>query len=173
MVYYGAGASEACFCKGKNVFIVGGGNSAGQAASYFSGFAHKVYMIIRKENLSETLSDYLIKRVITVPNIKILYCSEVKELEGDEILRRIRIVNTKNNTETWYDTSKLFICIGGKPNTEWAAETTICRDKNGYLITGSDLSNHKKFSSCWQLERQPYHLETSLPGSFGRWRCPL
>lgn len=165
-VYYGAGAGEACFCKGKSVFIVGGGNSAGQAASYFSGFADKVYMVIRKSNLAETLSDYLVKRVTHIPNIEILYNSEVKELEGDNILKRIKIVNSKTGEHTWHDTGKLFICIGGKPNTEWAAQTSIIRDINGYLITGTDLFSHKDFESCWQQDRPPYYLETSMPGSF-------
>lgn len=165
-VYYGAGASEACFCRDKDVFIVGGGNSAGQAASYFSGFARKVYMVIRKRNLSETLSDYLIKRITAIANIEILYHSEVKELQGNDILRRIKIFNNKSKIETWFDTTKLFICIGGKPNTEWAADTAICRDRNGYLITGSDLIGQNKFNTCWKLDRQPYHLETSMPGSF-------
>jgi thioredoxin reductase (NADPH) len=165
-VYYGAGASEACFCKGKDVFIVGGGNSAGQAASYFSGFARKVYMIIRKGNLSDTLSDYLIKRICGIENISIIYHAEVKELEGDEILKRIRVFNHLEQTDTWYDTSKLFICIGGKPNTGWAAQTPIIRDQNGYLLTGSDLLTHESFKACWEQERPPYHLETSVPGSF-------
>lgn len=165
-VYYGAGASEACFCNGKDVFIVGGGNSAGQAASYFSGFARRVYMVIRKSNLSETLSDYLVKRITAIASIEILYHSEVKELEGETILKRIKIVNNETHAETWFDTSKLFICIGGKPNTEWAKDTGICRDRNGYLITGSDLKGQPQFATCWQLDRQPYHLETSMPGAF-------
>ncbi|MDB5116779.1 MAG: Thioredoxin-disulfide reductase [Mucilaginibacter sp.] len=165
-VYYGAGASEACFCNGKDVFIVGGGNSAGQAASYFSGFARKVYMVIRKGNLSDTLSDYLVKRVTHIPNISILYNAEVTELEGDNILARIKITNNLDHTETWFDTSKLFICIGGNPNTDWAAESPIIRCPSSYLITGSDLLGHDDFSSIWPLERLPYHLETSMPGLF-------
>jgi thioredoxin reductase (NADPH) len=165
-VYYGAGTGEACFCKDKDVFVVGGGNSAGQAASYFSGYAHKVYMVIRKGSLSDTLSDYLIKRVTHINNIEILYYSEVTELEGDNLLRRIRIFNSKEGTDTWYETNKLFVCIGGRPNTDWAGETAIIRDKNGYLITGCDLLEHDAFSTCWQRDRRPYHLETSVPGSF-------
>jgi len=165
-VYYGAGMGEACFCHGKDVFIIGGGNSAGQAASYFSGFAQKVYMVIRRGNLAETLSDYLVKRITQIPNVEILYNSEVKELEGDNILQRIRIYNSVTEEETWYTTSKLFICIGGKPNTEWASETSIIRDKYGYLVTGSDLMGRTGFPECWPLQRQPYHLETSMPGSF-------
>ena len=165
-VYYGAGATEACFCQGKDVFIVGGGNSAGQAASYFSGFARKVYMVVRKSNLRDTLSDYLVKRITNIDNVDILYDSQVTQLEGDDILRRIKILNNKEQTETWYDTTKLFICIGGKPNTRWAAEMPIIRDESGYLITGSDLLSHHEFKDCWKLERLPYHLETSVPGSF-------
>ncbi|MBW7674123.1 NAD(P)/FAD-dependent oxidoreductase [Chryseobacterium chendengshani] len=165
-VYYGAGASEAFFCHDKDIYIVGGGNSAGQAAAYFSGFAKRVYMVIRKGNLSDTLSDYLIQRIATIGNIHVLYHSEVTELDGDDYLRRIKITNSNKETEQWHETSKLFICIGGKPNTEWASETAICRDTNGYLYTGSDLIGLDQFTNCWELERQPYHLETSVPGSF-------
>lgn len=165
-IYYEAGASEACFCNGKDVFIVGGGNSAGQAASYFSGFARKVFMVIRKGNLSDTLSDYLVKRIAKIPNIEILYHSEVQELDGDDTLQRIKIFNKEHQTETWHDTSKLFICIGGSPNTDWAEETGIIRDMNGYLITGSDLLTMERFQHSWPLQRLPYHLETSMPGSF-------
>lgn len=165
-VYYGAGASEAFFCQDKDLYIVGGGNSAGQAAVYFSGFAKRVFMVIRKGNLSDTLSDYLIQRIAAIDHIHVLYYSEVIELEGDDYLQRIKIANSDKNTEEWHETSKLFICIGGKPNTEWASETAICRDTNGYLYTGSDLIGLEQFTSCWEQERPPYHLETSVPGSF-------
>lgn len=165
-VYYGAGAGEAFFCKGRDVFIVGGGNSAGQAASYFSGFAKTVYMVVRKSNLAETLSDYLVKRVMNISNIVILYNSQVKELQGDEVLQCIRISNSKTGEDVWYDTNKLFICIGGKPNTKWADETQIIRDPNGYMVTGSDLMERPEFKECWRSDRLPYHLETSVPGSF-------
>jgi thioredoxin reductase (NADPH) len=165
-VYYGAGASEACFCGGKDIFIVGGGNMAGQAASYFSGFARKVYVVIRRDSLSHTLSDYLVKRIKGISNVEVLYNSEVAELEGDDELSRIKITNNKDNTEKWHDTSKLFICIGGNPNTDWAIESKIIRCPSGYLVTGSDLINHDGFKNSWQLDRLPYHLETSRPGLF-------
>jgi len=165
-VYYGAGASEAFFCQDKDLYIIGGGNSAGQAATYFSGFAKRVFMVIRKGNLAETLSEYLIKRIATIKNIHVLYYSQVTALEGDDYLQRIKIINSQDETETWHDTSKLFICIGGKPNTEWAAETAICRDRNGYLYTGNDLLSLDQYKGCWELDRPPYHLETSVPGSF-------
>lgn len=165
-VYYGAGASEAFFCQDKDLYIIGGGNSAGQAATYFSGFAKRVFMVIRKGNLAETLSDYLIQRIASISNIHVLYHSQVTALEGDDYLQRIKIVNSEQGTENWHDTSKLFICIGGKPNTEWAAETAICRDKNGYLYTGNDVVSLDQYKNCWIQDRLPYHLETSVPGSF-------
>lgn len=165
-LYYGAGMGEACFCKGKDVFVVGGGNSAGQAVSYFSGFAENVYMVVRRNNLADTLSDYLVKRIESIPNIHVLYNSEVKELEGDTVLKKIRIYNSETDESKWYDTGRLFVCIGGKPNTEWASETKIIRDKNGYLITGSDLTYHKDYNDCWNASRLPYHLETSVAGCF-------
>jgi thioredoxin reductase (NADPH) len=165
-VYYGAGASEACFCYGKDVFIIGGGNMAGQAASYFSGFARNVYMVIRRDSLSHTLSDYLVKRIKAINNVKILYNSQVTELEGGNELKRIKITNNLDHSETWYDTNKLFICIGGDPNTDWAIESKIIRCPSGYLVTGNDLINHKGFKETWQLNRLPYHLETSRPGLF-------
>ncbi|KQN38563.1 pyridine nucleotide-disulfide oxidoreductase [Pedobacter sp. Leaf41] len=165
-VYYGAGASEAFFCQDKDLYIIGGGNSAGQAATYFSGFAKRVFMVIRKGNLAETLSDYLIQRIASINNIHVLYHSQVIALEGDDYLQRIKIVNSEQGTENWHDTSKLFICIGGKPNTEWAAETAICRDKNGYLYTGNDVVSLDQYKNCWNQDRLPYHLETSVPGSF-------
>lgn len=164
-IYYGAGATEACFCRGKDIFVVGGGNSAGQAASYFSQFARKVYMVIRKGNLSESMSDYLLKRLVRIENVEILYHAQVTEVEGDHELRRIRI-STAGQADKWYDSTKLFICIGGNPNTDWAQENGILRDSRGYLITGTDLLTCAGFSGCWTLDRPPYHLETSLPGSF-------
>ena len=165
-IYYGAGASEACFCRDKDIFIVGGGNSAGQAAVYFSSFARKVYMVVRRGNLSDTLSDYLIKRIAHIGNIQVIYNAEVTELDGEEYLSAIKIHHKEKGESLWWDTAKLFICIGGKPHTEWASETAICRDRNGYLITGSDLIGRNDFHDCWKLKRQPYHLETSVPGSF-------
>jgi len=165
-VYYGAGASEAFFCQDKDLYIVGGGNSAGQAAAYFSGFAKQVFMVIRKGSLADTLSEYLIQRIASIKNIHVMYHAEVTALDGDDYLQRIKIVNSQDQTAEWHETSKLFICIGGKPNTEWAAETAICRDRNGYLYTGNDLLSLDQYKNCWEVDRPPYHLETSVPGSF-------
>ena len=165
-LYYGAGASEAFFCQDKDLYIVGGGNSAGQAAIYFSGFARRVFMVIRKGNLADTLSEYLLKRITAQNNIHILYNSQVTALAGDDYLSEIQITDSKTNKQQWYPTSKLFVCIGGKPNTDWAAETSICRSKSGYLYTGNDLLALKQYQQCWSLDRAPYSLETSVPGCF-------
>lgn len=165
-VYYGAGASEAFFCQDKDIYIVGGGNSAGQAASYFSDFAKRVFMVVRKGNLCDTLSEYLVKRINNTSNIFVLYDSQVTALDGDDYLRRIKIRNSQDGLEGWHETSKLFICIGGKPNTDWASDTAIYRDRNGYLYTGNDVMSLERYHEVWNLERPPYHLETSVPGSF-------
>jgi thioredoxin reductase (NADPH) len=165
-VYYGAGASEANYCCDKDIFIIGGGNMAGQAAVYFSGFARKVYMVIRRSSLSATLSDYLVRRIAGIKNIEILYSSQVTELDGDNELNRIKITNTKDTTDKWHDTKKLFICIGGDPNTDWAIGSKVIRCPSGYLVTGSDLLTHEYYQNNWSLERLPYNLETSVPGLF-------
>jgi len=165
-LYYGAGASEAFFCNDKDIFIVGGGNSAGQAAVYFSGFAKTVYMVIRKGALSDTLSYYLITRINSISNIKILYHSELTAVEGRDQLEKVRITNRKDNLDIWYETAKIFICIGGEPNTDWAVDTPIIRSPAGYLITGSDLLGTEDFKNCWNIDRLPFHLETSVPGCF-------
>lgn len=165
-IYYGAGASEASLCNDKHIYIVGGGNSAGQAAMYFSKFAKKVSMIVRGGNLAESLSHYLLTRIEKKNNIEVLYNSEVTDLIGEDQLKRIRIMRSKENMIYEYDTERLFICIGGIPNTEWAKETEIIRDDKGYILTGSDLSINGKIADCWNLEREPFFLETSVPGSF-------
>lgn len=165
-VYYGGGMSEACFCGGKDIVVVGGGNSAGQAVSYFSGFARNVFMVIRRGNLSDTMSDYLSKRITRIPNVHILFYTEVVELDGDSELRRVRLSDSRQGASRWQEVAKLFICIGGNPNTEWSAGTKILKDSRGYLITGGDLSDCPGFAEQWTRKRQPYSLETSVPGMF-------
>lgn len=165
-LYYGAGASEAALCYDRDIYIVGGGNMAGQAAIYFSGFARKVYLVVRKGNLSATLSDYLIKRIGSIKNIEVIYNTEVTAMEGDRELRQIRLKHNLTGTESLRDTGKLFVCIGGDPNTDWANDTPLLRCKKGYLVTGNDLLTHDGFQQQWQPERLPFHLETSVPGFF-------
>jgi len=165
-LYYGAGLSEAPLCHGEHVVVIGGGNSAGQAVMHFSTHAKRVTMLVRGATLDETLSEYLASRILREPKVDVRYDSEVTALDGDGYLRRIAITNRNSGTVDWLDTRRVFVCIGGAPNTEWAKDTLIVRDRVGYLVTGMDLIEEGKLPSCWPLERPPFYLETSVPGSF-------
>lgn len=165
-LFYGAGASEAPMCQEEHVFVVGGGNSAGQAAMYFSRYAKKVTMLVRSSNLAATLSHYLIDRIINTSNIEVLFQAQVTRLDGARSLRQIEITNYSDGGVRKIDTRRLFVCIGGAPNTEWAKDTDIIRDRAGYLVTGSDLLEEGRPPECWKLARDPFFLESSVPGSF-------
>ncbi len=174
-LFYGAGASEAPMCGGEHVFIVGGGNSAGQAAMYLSRYAAKVTMLIRGDTLAATLSQYLLKRITNTSNIEALFNAQVTgltgdtslhQITGDTSLHQIEVTNCRDGSAQQIDTRRLFVCIGGAPNTEWAKDTHIVRDQAGYLVTGSDLLKEGRLPQCWTLERDPFFLETSIPGSF-------
>ena len=164
-LFYGAGASEAPMCSGKRVFIVGGGNSAGQAAMNFARTAESVTMIVRGPSLAATLSHYLLDRIADTSNVNVVLESAVSELYGDTELEALQLTNMAGKTQV-VPVDRLFVCIGGAPNTEWAKDTTIVRDRNGYLVTGADLSEFAQFERFWPLKRRPYFLETSVPGSF-------
>jgi thioredoxin reductase (NADPH) len=164
-LFYGAGASEAPMCSGKKVFIVGGGNSAGQAAMNFARMAESVTLIVRGPSLAATLSHYLLDRIANTSNISVVFESAVSELYGDAELEALQLTNMAGKTQV-VPVDRLFVCIGGAPNTEWAKDTNIVRDRNGYLVTGADLSEFPQFERFWPLKRRPYFLETSVPGSF-------
>lgn len=165
-LYYGAGASEAPLCDGKTVYVVGGGNSAGQAAMHFSAYARRVVMLVRGQQLADTLSQYLVEKVQNTSNIEVRTGTIVTELKGEDELNEI-IVSHGSGSKEVLKASRLFVCIGGRPNTEWARNSKIARDESGYLITGRDLFNaNGRPPECWQLEREPFFLETSIPGSF-------
>jgi thioredoxin reductase (NADPH) len=166
-LYYGAGASEASMCGNEHVFLVGGGNSAGQAALYLARFAKIVTVVVRGENLKNTLSTYLIDRIRSAPNVEVLTNTEVTKLEGDEILRAITLRNNVTGEEKVFATRWLFVCIGGSPHTDWAVEAGVARDEAGYLVTGPDLHfEGKSPNGGWPLDRHPYYLETNVPGLF-------
>jgi thioredoxin reductase (NADPH) len=165
-VFYGAGASEASLCVNEHVFVVGGGNSAGQAALHFAPRARKVTIVIRGEGLKQTLSAYLLDRIAASPRIEVLPRTEVTGLHGDQVLRAIDLTNNETGTQETVETRWLFLCLGGVPNTEWAAAAGIERDEEGYLVTGPDLQRYERRPVKWPLEREPYYLETSTPGLF-------
>lgn len=166
-VYYGAGASEASLCApGDHIFVVGGGNSAAQAVLHFARYTGNVTMVVRSNSLRETVSQYLVDRIQSCPEIKVLFCTEVVALHGDDFLRAITLRNKDNGKEWQEETSWLFLCLGGNPRTHWAEEVGIVRDEAGYLVTGPDLLNNGHPPDSWPLDRPPYHLETSMPGVF-------
>src|SRR6202522_660766 len=165
-VYYGAGVSEATLCEDKHVVVVGGGNSAGQASMHFARFAKKVTIVIRGDCLRRTLSQYLVDRIHSSPNIEVLARTEVVALHGDHMLQAITLRNNATREEKTFDTNWLFLCLGGEPQTEWAVEPGIVRDSDGYLVTGPDLLQDSKYPKSWPLERSPYYLETNVPGLF-------
>ncbi|MFB2586317.1 NAD(P)/FAD-dependent oxidoreductase [Herbiconiux liukaitaii] len=164
-LYYGAGTSEAPQCAGEEVYVVGGGNSAGQAVMNLSAHARRVTMVVRGPNLSDTLSSYLAERVTRQPNVRILLDTRVSRLDGDDSLASIELEDTRDGTRQTVETSRLFVCIGGAPDTGWAADTPLQRDRLGYLVTGPDL-DPTALAATWPLERPPFYLETSVPGSF-------
>jgi thioredoxin reductase (NADPH) len=165
-IYYGAGSSEASLCGNEHVVVVGGGNSAGQAAMHFCRYATKVSMAIRGESLKYTLSEYLVDRINAMPKIEVLRRTEVTSLQGDDVLEAITIRNRATGEDRIIKTRWVFICIGGTPHTEWAMEVGVIRDEAGYLVTGPDLLRTGARPENWPLERDPFYLETSVPGVF-------
>jgi thioredoxin reductase (NADPH) len=162
-VYYGAAMTEAQACKDESVFIVGGANSAGQAAMYFSKYAKKVTMLVRAESLISSMSKYLIDQIAATSNIEVKTRCQVVEALGETRLSCLRLCGPEN--EETVPASGLFIFIGAAPNTDWLPDT-IMRDPNGFLLSGSDLKVDGKMPHSWNLPRDPYLLETSVPGVF-------
>jgi len=166
-LYYGAGASEASLCSATDhVFIVGGGNSAAQGAMHFSRYAAKVTMVVRDDSLKKTVSQYLIDRIRSAPRVEVLLQTEVTVLHGDQALSAIILKNKKTGREWTENTSWLFLCLGGVPHTQWAVEVGIVRDEAGYLVTGPDLMKNGNRPENWHLDRDPYYMETNMPGVF-------
>jgi thioredoxin reductase (NADPH) len=165
-VYYGAGASEASLTRDEDVFIIGGGNSAGQAAMHFAQFAKRICIAIRGDSLKSTLSQYLIDRILSTGNIQVLPRTEVVALHGGQVLEQITLADRRSNREYSVKTHWLFVCIGGQPQTDWATEVGVVRDDGGYLVTGPDLLQGQERPASWPLDRDPFYLETSVPGVF-------
>jgi thioredoxin reductase (NADPH) len=146
--------------------VVGGGNSAGQAALHLARYASKVTMVMREDRLTEFMSQYLADQIRATPKIEVLLRTEVVALDGDRVLRAITLRNNQTGKERILETSWLFLCLGGVPHTGWAAEVGIVRDEAGYLVTGPDLLRNGDGPPNWPLNRDPYYLETNVPGVF-------
>lgn len=164
-IYYGAAMTEATACKDKEVYIIGGGNSAGQGAVYLSKFAKNVYIIIRKDSLSYTMSAYLIQQIENIPNIHLLPDTEIAEAAGDNHLEKLTLINVKTKETETRDADALYIFIGAKPYTDWI-KLDILRDEKGFIETGRELRRYDDFGKIWKLKRDPFLLETSCRGIF-------
>ncbi|MDX6608452.1 MAG: thioredoxin reductase [Solirubrobacterales bacterium] len=165
-VYYGAGRSEAAQCAGDEVIVVGGGNSAGQAAVHLGNAGARVTLLVRGESLAESMSAYLIERVEAHPGVKVQLRSEVDAVEAEGgLLAAVRVRDADGKTERLPATA-LFICIGGLPCTGWAAETGVRVGPRGFILTGPDLIHNGERPAEWPLDRDPLALETSIPGLF-------
>ncbi|MGI4869773.1 MAG: FAD-dependent oxidoreductase [Janthinobacterium lividum] len=163
-VYYGAARTEARSCSQQPVYVVGGGNSAGQAAMYLSTYASQVFIIIRGENLAASMSAYLIEQIANTPNITILPHTQVREACGENSLEAV-VIQQDGREPTMHPARALFIFIGAKPSTEWVCHLALC-DAKGYLLTGRDLVADPRYPTAWKKDREPYLLETCVPGLF-------
>jgi thioredoxin reductase (NADPH) len=164
-VYYGAATTEARAMEGHHVYVVGGANSAGQAAVYLAEYAKQVTMLVRGGSLAATMSDYLIKAVAATPNIDVRYEVEVIDGAGAPALESITLRHVPSGTTEPIAATALFVLIGGEPRTAWLPDE-ILRDDWGYILTGNDLVRSGRPLGGWTLERPPMMLETSLPGVF-------
>jgi thioredoxin reductase (NADPH) len=162
-VYYGATMTEAKSCANESVYIIGGANSAGQSAMYFSKYARKVTMLVRAESLKNSMSKYLIDQIAATSNIEVRTRCQVVEALGDVRLECLRLCGPEG--EETVPASGLYIFIGAAPNTDWLPET-VMRDVNGFLLSGPDLKVDGKMVKGWNQGREPYLLETSVPGIF-------
>ncbi|MEM1081089.1 MAG: FAD-dependent oxidoreductase [Pseudomonadota bacterium] len=164
-VHYGASHVESELCAGQEVTIIGGGNSAGQAAVYLAKRSRKVHILIRSANLTHSMSDYLIQRIERLPNITLHPNTEVKAINGDQRMQSLSIRNNQNEQTVELPTSHLFIFIGARPGTDFA-NRDLALDDNGFVVTGSMLSTEQLQASQWHLDRAPFPLETSYPRVF-------
>ncbi|HMK28476.1 MAG TPA: FAD-dependent oxidoreductase [Terriglobales bacterium] len=162
-VYYGAGATEAIACKGETVYIVGGANSAGQAAMFFSRYAGRVTMLVRGTSLAQTMSQYLIDQIKETPNIQVATESSLVEVHGDKRLEEISILCSKTGCVERVPATGLFIFIGAQPRTDWLGDQ-VERDDHGFILAGSQLLRDGKRPRGWTLDRDPFLLETNIPG---------
>jgi thioredoxin reductase (NADPH) len=163
-VYYGAGVAEAQRLRAQDVYLVGGANSAGQAAVYFSRFARRVTLVVRADGLESGMSHYLIEQIRALPTIQVRLRSEVVAAEGGAHLETITVADRDTGHEEVVPTNFLFVMIGASPHTEWIGEA-VARDAQGFILAGAELLRGGEHTP-WTAEREPYVLETSLPGVF-------
>jgi thioredoxin reductase (NADPH) len=164
-VYYGGTATEAISCRGEDVYIVGGANSAGQAAMFFSAYARRVVMLVRGESLAATMSQYLIEQIQGTATIQVEYGARVVEVHGDDHLESISVLCDRTGEVSRVVANSLYVFIGAEPRTAWL-DGAVERNERGFILTGPDLMKSGKRPKGWPLDRDPSLLETSVPGVF-------
>lgn len=164
-VYYGSAMTEASECADHDVYIVGGANSAGQAAVFLSRNARAVHLVVRADSLEKSMSHYLIQQIGQIPNIRVHTDTEVIAADGHDHLQQIVLRNNRTGVEEKADAERLFLFIGAAPQTDWL-DGTVKRDPAGYVLAGPDLLVDGARPAGWELSRPPHHLETSVPGVF-------
>jgi thioredoxin reductase (NADPH) len=164
-VYYGSAATEAQSCEGEDVYIVGGANSAGQAAVFFSRHARSVHLLVRGKELEQSMSHYLIEQIRAIDNIRVRVCTSVTAAHGEDHLERLTLCDSaRGGTET-VPAGHLFVFIGAAPHTDWL-DGTVDRDAHGFIRTGPDLLAEGRRPVGWPVDRDPLYLESSIPGVF-------
>ena len=162
-LFYGAAKTEAVGCKGKEIYIVGAGNSAGQAAMFFAEHASKVVMLVRGESMAAKMSNYLVERIEAHPSIDVLVNTEIAGCHGETNLEALTLRNRRSGESIRVETSYVFVFIGAVPHTDWLGEC-IARDRHGFILTGPALKDAAL--KQWPLRREPFLLECSVPGVF-------
>jgi len=170
-VFYGAAGAEMRAMEGRDVFVVGAGNSAGQTALHLARYARQVTMLVRGENLARSMSDYLVREVQATANIAVRLCTQVTDCYGQDQLDGLTLHDASRGRPERVPAAALFVLIGGEPRTQWLPETIQLQD--GFIVTGRDVVRHGARPSRWPLDRAPLPLETSMPGVFatGDARC--
>jgi thioredoxin reductase (NADPH) len=163
-VYYGAATTEAPVFAGRRVVVVGGGNSAGQSAMYLSRYAKDVQIVVRRDGLTDTMSQYLIEQIGKTENIRLRPRTEIERVEGTGHVERVAFRSTDGATEV-EDIDAVFVFIGTQPRSAWLP-AEVLRDAKGFVLTGRDVAVEAGFAKIWKETRQPFSLETSVPGVF-------
>ena len=164
-IYYGAATAEAAACRGQQIYVLGGGNSAGQAVLLLSQFADRVVILTVEDSLEDTMSQYLIERIQRLPNVEVRTRATIAAADGGGRLESITVKDMRTGSTERVPCDGLFVFIGATPRTDWLAGT-VRRDDHGFILSGADVSCDISQWPEWQLDREPYRLETSIPGVF-------
>jgi thioredoxin reductase (NADPH) len=164
-VFYGYALTQADNCVEQDVYLVGGANSAGQAAAFLARRARSVTILVRGHTIESSMSYYLVQQLAAIGNIRIRTCTEIVEAHGEDHLEALVLRDTVSGDREKVDTQWLFAFIGAEPRTEWL-DGVVIRDSHGFVVAGPDLIVDGRPPGQWTMERAPYHLETSVPGVF-------